>query len=153
MKKTATISFLRKIFGLHLRAHIHKLSPWIWLSQPQRIVIAENKKYERIEETLIAGDTVLGISSVPRLKNYLNDISSTLIHGFAVCSLPKNLYIVRLLFLHIYVYHVLRLGPFVRDFFLLLAENSVSLIIIRPLILSSRDLVSYNQLLHKSITV
>ena len=56
-------------------------------------------------------------------------------------------------FLHIYVYHVLRLGPFVRDFFLLLAENSVSLIIIRPLILSSRDLVSYNQLLHKSITV
>ena len=65
----------------------------------------------------------------------------------------RNLYIVRLLFLHIYVYHVLRLGPFVRDFFLLLAENSVSLIIIRPLILSSRDLVSYNQLLHKSITV
>ena len=43
MKKTATISFLRKIFGLHLRAHIHKLSPWIWLSQPQRLVIAEKK--------------------------------------------------------------------------------------------------------------
>ena len=131
---------------------INSNSPNFSINCPKEIYrLLKNTK--ELKETLIAGDTVLGISSVPHLKNYLNDISSTLIHGFAVCSLPKNLYIVRLLFLHIYVYHVLRLGPFVRDFFLLLAENSVSLIIIRPLILSSRDLVSYNQLLHKSITV